>query len=219
MALAIVVSIGCASTAAALEISEKTYVNYQDYLKLIGSTKKGAFAVAADGYGSYFTYCSDVGCDPLNLAHESISKCSALTGTKCVLLAYGRDERIEYTVVKSRTSLSDDDEILANILPADRLKAFIVGNTMQGEYPNHQKWMEHYTPDGKIRGKADQLGSFKGRYEFKDNVICYYYDGHSDWNWCSQISVIGDTIYFLEDGKLVTNESNTQMLQGNPYNL
>ncbi|HET6157578.1 MAG TPA: hypothetical protein VFE34_04465 [Dongiaceae bacterium] len=134
-------------------------------------------------------------------------------------MAYGREERIEFTVVSKRTTLSEDDEILTHIFDADRLKALIVGNTMQGEYINHKKWMEYYAPDGTLRGKADSFGTLRGRYEFKDNTLCYYYQGHSDWDWCAQVSVIGDTIRFLEDGKLVTGDSNTKWLQGNPHNL
>jgi hypothetical protein len=163
MALVIVLSTVGASAATALDISEATYANYQDYLKTIGSTKKGAFAVAADGYGSYFTYCYDVNCLSNTLTQEALTSCRSVTGKECLVMAYGRDERIDYTVVARRIELKDDDAILANVLDADRLKALIVGNTMQGEYPNHKKWMEHYAPDGTLRGKADQLGTFRGR--------------------------------------------------------
>jgi len=219
MALAIVLSTVGASAATALDISEATYANYQDYLKTIGSTKKGAFAVASDGYGSYFTYCYDVNCLSNTLTQEALTSCRSVTGKECLVMAYGRDERIDYTVVARRIELKDDDAILANVLDADRLKTLIVGNTMQGEYPNHKKWMEHYAPDGTLRGKADQLGAFRGRYELKGNAICYYYQGHSDWDWCAHVSIIGDTIRLLEDGKLVGTESNTKWLQGNPHNL
>jgi len=219
MALAIVLSTVGASAATALDISEATYASYQDYLKTIGSTKKGAFAVASDGYGSYFTYCYDVNCLANTLTQEALTSCRSVTGKECLVMAYGRDERIDYTVVARRIELKDDDAILANVLDAERLKALIVGNTMQGEYPNHKKWMEHYASDGTLRGKADQLGAFRGRYELKGNAICYYYQGHSDWDWCAHVSIIGDTIRLLEDGKLVGTESNTKWLQGNPYNL
>jgi hypothetical protein len=219
MALAIVLLTVGASAANALEISEATYANYQDYLKTIGSTKKGAFAVASDGYGSYFTYCYDVNCLANNLTQEALTSCRSVTGKECLVMAYGREERIDYTVITRRIELKDDDEILANILNADRLKTLIVGNTMQGEYPNHKKWIEYYAPDGTLRGKADNLGAFRGRYEFKDNAICYHYQGHADWGWCAHISIIGDTIRFLEDGKLVGTDSNAKWLQGNPHNL
>jgi hypothetical protein len=219
MALAIALMTVGASAATALDISEATYANYQNYLKTIGSTKKGAFAVASDGNGSYFIYCYDVNCLSNTLTQEALTSCRSLTGKECLVMAYGRDERIDYTVVARRTELKDGDAILANILDADRLKALIVGNTMQGEYTNHRKWTEHYAPDGTLRGKADHLGAFKGRYELKGNLICYYYQGHADWDWCAQVSIIGDTIRFLEDGKLVSNEFNTKWLQGNPNDL
>jgi hypothetical protein len=217
--LAFLLSITSASADDAFEISPKTFANYEDYLKTIGYTKKGAFAAADDGYGSYFTYCPETSCVATSLTQEALNKCESVTGKKCVIVAYGREERIKFTVVARRTELKSNDEILANILSADRLKGFIVGNTMQGEYPNHKKWMEYYAPDGTLRGKADALGSFRGTYEFKDNTVCYHYQGHSDWDWCSAISVSGDDIYLLEDGKLVTDEFNTRLLQGNPSDL
>ena len=219
MALAIVLSTVGASAATALDISEATYANYQAYLKKIGSTRKGAFAVASDGYGSYFTWCYDGNCLSNTLTQDALTSCRSVTGKECLLMAFGRQERIPYTVVARRTELKKDDAILANVLDADRLKALIVGNTMQGEYPNHIKWMEYYAPDGTLRGKADDIGAVSGRYEFKGNAICYYYPGHPDWDWCAHISIIGDTIRFLEDGKLVGTEFNTKWLQGNPLNL
>jgi hypothetical protein len=219
MALAIALSAVGASTAAALEISEATHANYQEYLKTIGSTKRGAFAVAADGYGSYYTYCYDGNCLSSALTQDALTSCKSVTGKECLVMAFGRNERIEFTVVARRTELKDDDAILANVLDADRLKTLIVGNTMQGEYINHKKWMEHYAPDGTLRGKADQLGAFTGSYELKGNTICYHYQDNSDWDWCAQVSIVGETIRFLEDGKLVSDESNTRWLQGNPNNL
>jgi hypothetical protein len=218
-ALAIAFSAACASAAEALDISDATYANYQAYLKTIGSTRQGAFAVAADGYGSYFTYCYDGNCLSSNLKQDALTSCRSVTGKECLLMAFGRTEKIAFTVVPRRTELKDGDAILAGILDAERLKTLIVGNTMQGEYPNHKKWMEHYAADGTLRGKADDLGAFAGSYEFKDNAICYHYTGHSDWDWCAQVSIVDDTIRFVEDGKLVSNESNTRWLQGNPLNL
>jgi hypothetical protein len=208
-----------ASNALALEISESVFKNYQEYLKTIGATRLGAFAVGPDGHGSYYVYCETTSCEALRAAPEALQGCAAQTGKTCILMAFGRQEKIEFTVVPARTKLSPEDDILANVLDAQRLKASIVGNTMQGEYPNQLKWKEYYLPDGTLRGKADQLGSFKGTYEFKGNSICYYYDGHSDWNWCAQISVDGNKIYFLENGELVSNERNTELLQGNPHGL
>jgi hypothetical protein len=219
MALAIVFSVVGAQMAAAIEISESTYANYQKYLKTIGSTKKGAFAVSTDGFNSFFSYCTDPSCIATSLSQQAVSECQSLTGMECLLMAYGREVRIEYTVVPKRATLSEGDAILAHVLDADRLKKLLVGNTMQGEYIHHKKWMEYYAADGTLRGKADSFGTLRGHYEFKDNAICYHYQGHSDWDWCAQVSVHNDTIRFLEDGKLVTGQTNVEWLQGNPHNL
>ena len=110
-------------------------------LKTIGSTRRGAFAVASDGYGSYYTYCYDGNCLSSALTQDALTSCKSVTGKECLLMAFGRNEQIEFTVVSRRTELKSDDAILANILDANRLKTLIVGNTMQGEYINHKKWM------------------------------------------------------------------------------
>lgn len=209
------------NTAAAevLQISEKVFANYQDYLKTIGATRRGAFAVGSDGYGSYYVYCEESNCLTQSLTQEALAKCQSLTGIDCVVMAYGREQRMEFTVVARRTALPPDNEILANVLPAERLKAYIVGSTMQGEYPNHRKWREYYAVDGTLRGQADEIGAFRGRYDFKGDAVCFYYDADSDWNWCARISIVDDKIYLLEDNELVTNEFNTEWLQGNPHGL
>src|SRR5687768_1224703 len=107
MALAIVLSIAGASTAAAIEISESTYANYQKYLKTIGSTKKGAFAVSSDGFNSFFSYCTDPSCISTSLSQQALNECQSLTGMECLLMAYGREERMEFTVVPKRTTLNE----------------------------------------------------------------------------------------------------------------
>lgn len=207
------------AAAESLQISDGVFANYQEYLKTIGSTRRGAFAVGPDGVGSYFIYCEESNCLTNTLIQEALTECRKLTEKQCIVMAYGREERIEYTVVPRRKTLPPDSEILANIMPQDQLKAYIVGNTMQGEYRNHRKWMEYYAEDGTLRGKADETGSFKGWYEFEDNAICYHYDGNSDWDWCAQISLYEGNIYLVEGDELVTSEFNTKWLQGNPYNL
>jgi hypothetical protein len=217
--LALLLSITSASADDTFQISPNVFASYQEYLKTIGSTKKGAFAVADDGYGSYYFYCPDISCVETSNSQIALTRCQSINGKKCRILAYGREERLKFTVIAKRTELKSNDEILAHVLPADRLKAYIVGNTMQGEYPNHRKWEEYYAQDGTLRGKADALGSFRGSYEFKDNTVCYHYQGHSDWDWCGAISVSGDAIRFLEAGKLVSDEFNTRWLQGNPVEL
>jgi hypothetical protein len=203
--------------AEAFQLSEPTHAAYQEYLKLIGSTRKGAFAAAEDGSGAYYIYCDDVNCLTTGMTQETLDKCRSLTGKDCVLLAVGRELRMEIAVVPARTALPSDSEILANVLPPERLKAYIIGNTMQGEYRNHRKWREYYAEDGTLRGKDDRLGAFRGRYDFKDDAVCYYYDGNSDWNWCARISILDSKVYLLEDDELVTNQFNTEWLQGNPH--
>lgn len=208
----------CATSASALEISEETNGNYQEYLKTIGSTKKGAFAVSPDGYYSYYIYCTDTNCIPDGIGRDAISKCSSLSGQKCSLMAYGRDVRIPFTVFQMSVDISPDDEIMKNILDAERLKLIAIGNTMQGEYTNNIKWIEFYDPSGEIRGKDDKQGAYKASYTLKGDQMCFDFPGTVD-DWCTQVSMRGNRVDFINKGKLVTFLRNTTFIDGNPYGL
>ena len=203
--------------AVALEITEATHENYQAYLKQIGATKHGAFAVSPDGLYSWYIYCTDAHCIQTGIGQEALAKCQTLAGQKCQLLATDRTVRIEFTVAADRTELSPEDEILKSIVNAEQLKQLTVGNTMEGEYPNSKKWMEYYDPSGEIRGK-DGKGEYSAKYELKGDQICFDYDGTDD-DWCAQISMRGNKVDFLEDGKLVSFIRNTVIIPGNPSGL
>jgi hypothetical protein len=88
-------ALAAASTnAAVFEITEETNANYQTYLKQIGSTKRGAFAVTEDGFYSYYIYCLEISCNSgyATLARE---KCKILaSGRDCILMQKGTTSRL-----------------------------------------------------------------------------------------------------------------------------
>src|SRR5689334_13598621 len=89
---------GWCRDAAALEISEETNSSYQWYLRQIGSTKRGAFVVSADGLYSYYVYC-DVSNNTDTAADEARQRCKGHSGDKdCVLMARNGELQIEITV-------------------------------------------------------------------------------------------------------------------------
>ena len=216
MALAIVLTIAGASAAVALDISEDTNANYQDYLKIIGSTKKGAFAVSENGVYSWFIYCTDANCIPDGIGRDALAKCQSFSGQRCQLMAYGRDLRIPITVVPKKTKASD--EILAAVLDAEHLKQVVVGNTLQGEYPNNKKWYEYYDASGAIRGKDDNQGSYTASYALKGDEVCFDYEGTYD-DWCAKVSMRGNRVEFLHKGEVANFARNTIFLDGNPNGL
>ena len=83
---------------------------------------------------------------------------------------------------------------------------------------NDQSWVEYYDPSGEIRGKDDEHGSYKARYELKGDQICFDYPG-DDSDWCGQISMRGNRIDYIEDGEIVNLIRDTLVHNGNPYNL
>lgn len=215
--LACLIGFGAAG-AQALEISEETNGNFQEYLKTIGSTKKGAFAISPDGYYSYYIYCTETNCIADGIGRDALKKCASLSGQECSLMAFGRDVRIPFTVFAMSVEISPDDEIMKNILDAEQLKAIAVGNTMQGEYTNAIKWVEFYDPNGEIRGKDDKQGPYKASYTLRGDQMCFDFPGTYD-DWCAQISMRGNRVDFINKGKLVTFLRNTTFVDGNPNGL
>lgn len=215
MAFGIILSCFTTSAASAIEITEAVHHNYKAYMFHIGSGKSGAFAVSPSGDYSWFVYCTDVNCNADQSSSEALVRCSALSRVECRLMAYSSEVRIPFTVVSGKKA---DDEILAAILDADRLKQVVVGNTLQGEYPNGRKWYEHYDSSGEIRGRDDDQGSYQARYTLDGDRICFDYAGTND-DWCAQVSVRGNRADFLKNGELQTFIRNTIFLDGNPNNL
>lgn len=213
-----VLAAGIAGSAVAdkLEISPAVYEGYQEYLKKISGFEVAVFAVAENGLGSFYVYCS-TNCSFSRLAKEAVDECNKRSRVPCKVMAVNRDLRIEFEVYKATTALPSDDQILSKRLGAEELKRRIVGNTVRGEYPNGVKWSEYYDPSGAIRGKDATHGAYDARYTLKGDQICYDYPGNDD-DWCGQVSDDGSQVYFLKEGKLVTFIRNASIADGNPDN-
>lgn len=215
IAFAITLSLFAIPTASAMEITEGVNHNYKAYIFHIGSGKLGAFAVSPRGDYSWFFYCTEANCDADQAAREALVRCGALSGVECALMAYNDELRIPFTVVLGTRA---SDEILAAILDADRLKQVLIGNTLQGEYPNSRKWYEFYDASGEIRGRDDDQGTYQARYTLDGDKICFDYAGTQD-DWCGQVSLRGSRVDFLKGGELQTFVRNTFLVDGNPNNL
>jgi hypothetical protein len=82
-------------------ISRETWDYYQTYLQLIGSTSRGAFAVAEDGYYATFHYCPTThGCYyTINYSMEAIKSCQS-KGYKCIVFAKDDDIVVPYAIAE-----------------------------------------------------------------------------------------------------------------------
>jgi hypothetical protein len=95
---------GCATGTAGskpageLTVTKETWAYYQQYLRDIGTTSAGAFAVSADGGSAFYFYCPDVACvNRANYKQRALKGCESF-GRDCVIFAYGADIVVKYRV-------------------------------------------------------------------------------------------------------------------------
>ena len=97
LTLLLLLSVSGAQAAEKLRIEPSVWTHYQEYLRTIGSTKSGAFAVTADGQGSFYTYCPGH-CVGKSYGTVVKLKCEEAYETDCVLFAVRDDIRVEYEI-------------------------------------------------------------------------------------------------------------------------
>jgi hypothetical protein len=89
--------------ASAAQADEKyridpgVWSHYQEYLRTIGHTKSGAFAMTADGQGSFYTYCPGH-CVATSYGPVAKRKCEESYDTECVVFAVRDDIRVDYEI-------------------------------------------------------------------------------------------------------------------------
>jgi hypothetical protein len=80
-------------------INHEVWGGYQEYLKTIGSTKAGAFAITADGGNYFYSWCPGLHClGGTSWGHRAKSKCEAEYGVECIVFAVRRDIRPDYEI-------------------------------------------------------------------------------------------------------------------------
>lgn len=90
---------GKADSTGSIAITDKVWGWYQEYLGLIGSTNRGAFAVSRNGHSAFAYYCADILCGGSpNYKETAVKRCESMSGSECTVFAYGRDIQLPYTV-------------------------------------------------------------------------------------------------------------------------
>lgn len=90
-----------AAHAGALRVHPTVWGWYQDYLKKIGSTKPGVFAVAEDGRAAGSYVCPELRCNaPTGYKQKAIQQCerAANPGVHCVVFAVRDEIQVEYEI-------------------------------------------------------------------------------------------------------------------------
>ena len=110
LALAAPVIAGCASPYAApqsagpVAITPETQGEIAKYLRIVKSTRPGAFAVSADGRNSFFTYCEEIACVASNYSQPALRGCQSFSGAPCIILYVRNEPRATVTRVETAAS-------------------------------------------------------------------------------------------------------------------
>lgn len=96
-------------------------------------------------------------------------------------------------------------------LTGEEIKAKVVGNTFTGTSAKGFRYTEYLSPNGRIKG-----GEYFGYWSIRDDKLCLDYDPTNDSDGCWAVALVGDTLSWLEDGKVL---STSKLLQGNPKGL
>ena len=77
-----------------IAITPETSGEIAKYLRIVKSTRPGAFAVSADGRNSYFTYCEEIACAVSNYSQPALRGCQSFSGAPCVILYVRNEPRV-----------------------------------------------------------------------------------------------------------------------------
>jgi hypothetical protein len=92
----------CAPTAAPpprtpVAITPETNAEIAKYLRIVKSTRPGAFAVSQDGRDSYFTYCEEISCAAPSYTQPALRGCQSYSGAPCIVLFSRNEPRVAFT--------------------------------------------------------------------------------------------------------------------------
>jgi hypothetical protein len=91
----------CAPSAppsrAPVAISPETNAEISKYLRIVKSTRPGAFAVSADGRDSFFTYCEEISCAAPSYTQPALRGCQSYSGAPCTILFTRNEPRLAFT--------------------------------------------------------------------------------------------------------------------------
>ncbi len=103
--LAVNATAAVAETTTELIITAKVWGWYQEYLQLMGSSGRGAFAVTPDGKGSYAVYCEEIICvGGATYKQSALRNCRDISGRDCIVFAYGDSILVPYKVLPPERS-------------------------------------------------------------------------------------------------------------------
>ena len=86
-------------------ITPETNAEISKYLRVVKSTRPGAFAVSADGRNSFFTYCEEISCAAPSYTQPALRGCQSFSGAPCVILYVRNEPRM--AIGRTETAAAD----------------------------------------------------------------------------------------------------------------
>ena len=80
-----------------IAITPETNAEIAKYLRIVKSTRPGAFAVSADGRDSFFTYCEEISCAAPSYTQPALRGCQSYSGAPCTILFTRNQPRLGFT--------------------------------------------------------------------------------------------------------------------------
>jgi hypothetical protein len=77
-------------------ITPETNAEIAKYLRIVKSTRPGAFAVSQDGRDSFFTYCEEISCAAPSYTQPALRGCQSISGTPCIVLFSRNEPRVTF---------------------------------------------------------------------------------------------------------------------------
>lgn len=106
--------------ADSIEISDRVWGHYQEYLRTIGSAKPGAFAVSRDGYSSYYVYCRDVRCmSGPTYSNDALRRCEDMANQECFVFAIRQDIKVAYTLAPKSAPVVSQSPVPAAVVTSE----------------------------------------------------------------------------------------------------
>jgi len=127
-------------------------------------------------------------------------------------------------VVATTSVTSAEDYVVptgVTVLTEEQLLNQIIGNTLESG-----SWVEYFEPPtgdqkkGRFKGKSGIVGRWSGRWEIKENLMCWLHDKRVGYNQCVTTVLDGDIVtWYQTDGFPKFTRHPLKLISGSPSNF
>jgi hypothetical protein len=100
LALALAISAPAAADGQKIVVTKQAWGWYQEYLKMIGTTKHGVFSITSDGGGAGSWICMEIRCTDIGqFRSKAIKECKRYNpSSECIVFAIDDEIKVDYEI-------------------------------------------------------------------------------------------------------------------------